>query len=417
MKMKTFVYGLALGLGGLQQPAIATDGLYVAPGVGYQSFDSDLNLEDAAFPNLGIGYRFDSPWAVELNANQTPSELETTGTDVDVTGYRLDGLYHLNSTDQWQPYLVLGVGEVEYEPDTGVETDQPQVNVGAGVARYISDNFMTRADIRALHGHDESNTDAMIQLSLGWIFGDKTPIDTDGDGVIDKKDQCPATPTGAMVNLEGCPLDSDQDGVPNGIDQCPNTAKDVKVNRKGCIPDTDKDGVTDNLDKCPKTPATVKVDSVGCPVDSDGDGIVDYLDNCADTPKGAKVDNQGCRVLLTDEVSISMNLNFKTGSAEILTSHHEQLNRVGQFLIQYPDSKAVVEGHTDSMGDASMNQALSQKRAESAVDYLVKKFNIDRARISALGKGESEPIASNSSREGRAQNRRVVAVIKATVKK
>ncbi len=416
MKLKTLASALAISLGGMMS-AIASDGLYVSPGIGYQSFDSDLDLEDAEFLNLGIGYRFNSPWALELNANQTQSELESSASDVDVNGYRLDTLYHLGEGDKWQPHLALGIGEVEYQPDTGTDSDQPQVNIGAGVTRYITDNLMTRADLRFLHGHDESNTDAIIQLSLGWIFGDKSPEDADGDGIIDKNDKCPTTPTAALVDTNGCALDSDGDGVANGIDRCPNSAKGMKVDARGCVLDSDKDGVADNIDTCKSTPATVQVDSVGCAIDSDGDGIADYLDSCVDTPKGAKVDKKGCRLQLTEEVSISMNLNFKTGSSEILPTHHDQLNQVGKFLVQYPDTKVVVEGHTDSMGDASMNKMLSQARAESATDYLAKQFKIDRARMTALGKGESEPIANNNTREGRAQNRRVVAVIKATVDK
>jgi OOP family OmpA-OmpF porin len=122
------------------------------------------------------------------------------------------------------------------------------------------------------------------------------PIDTDKDGVPDHLDKCPNTPAGVRVDASGCPVDSDGDGVADYLDKCPNTPRGVKVDANGCPVDTDKDGVPDYLDKCPNTPAGVKVDSNGCPVDSDGDGVPDYLDKCPNTPRGTKVDANGCSI-------------------------------------------------------------------------------------------------------------------------
>ncbi len=77
----------------------------------------------------------------------------------------------------------------------------------------------------------------------------------------------------------------------------------------------------------------------------------------------------------------------------------------------------VIEGHSDSTGPTAFNQKLSQERAESVRDHLVEYFNISPARIQAIGYGESRPIASNDTAEGRQENRRVVAVVSATVSK
>ncbi len=122
------------------------------------------------------------------------------------------------------------------------------------------------------------------------------PIDTDKDGVADYLDKCPNTPAGARVDANGCPLDSDRDGVADYMDKCPNTPAGAKVDAAGCPIDSDKDGVADYMDKCPNTPAGVKVDATGCPIDSDKDGVADYLDKCPNTPAGFKVDATGCPV-------------------------------------------------------------------------------------------------------------------------
>ena len=120
------------------------------------------------------------------------------------------------------------------------------------------------------------------------------PIDTDGDGVADNVDKCPDTPKGVAVDSVGCPLDTDGDNVPDYLDKCPNTPAGVQVDENGCPFDADKDGVPDYLDKCPNTPAGVQVDENGCPLDADKDGVPDYLDKCPNTPAGVQVDGNGC---------------------------------------------------------------------------------------------------------------------------
>jgi len=145
----------------------------------------------------------------------------------------------------------------------------------------------------------------------------KNPYATsDGDGVPYRKDKCPDTPAGVVVDENGCPLDLDYDGVPDYKDDCPDQAGDPKFNGcpdndgdgipdkdddcpfvaglakfKGC-PDTDEDRVQDNKDKCPDTPKGCPVDATGCPLDSDGDGIIDCEDKCP-SEMGTK-NNSGC---------------------------------------------------------------------------------------------------------------------------
>jgi OOP family OmpA-OmpF porin len=85
--------------------------------------------------------------------------------------------------------------------------------------------------------------------------------------------------------------------------------------------------------------------------------------------------------------------------------------KVGDFLKKYPDTTAVIEGHTDNVGTPEHNLDLSQRRAESVVNYLVEKFGIERSRLTAKGYGEARPVADNSTNEGKQKNRRIEAVI------
>ena len=85
--------------------------------------------------------------------------------------------------------------------------------------------------------------------------------------------------------------------------------------------------------------------------------------------------------------------------------------KVGDFLKKYPTTTAVIEGHTDNVGTPEHNMDLSQRRAESVVNYLVEKFGIDRSRLTAKGYGETRPVADNSTDEGKQKNRRIEAII------
>lgn len=173
--------------------------------------------------------------------------------------------------------------------------------------------------------------------------------------------------------------------------------------------DSDGDGVLDSRDKCPGTPAGVNVDADGCPLDSDGDGVADYKDKCPGTPAGVWVDAKGCPASVLDSGSTAWTfneINFETAKANIQPSSYGILDEIAAALVANPQLKVAVEGHTDNTGARAFNMNLSQRRAQSVVDYLVKK-GVSPDRLSAKGYGPDRPIADNNTRVGRAKNRRV----------
>ena len=170
--------------------------------------------------------------------------------------------------------------------------------------------------------------------------------------------------------------------------------------------DSDGDGVPDSRDKCPGTPRGVEVDADGCPLDSDGDGVPDYRDKCPGTPRGAKVDSDGCEI--TADVTIRTTTDhFDFDSAELKPKMMSELDAVaGKVRASKGREMLEVIGHTDSTGPEAYNQGLSERRAQAAADYLVDQ-GVSPSMITVKGMGESAPVADNSTREGRAMNRRV----------
>ncbi|AXH08953.1 flagellar motor protein MotB [Malaciobacter halophilus] len=139
-------------------------------------------------------------------------------------------------------------------------------------------------------------------------------------------------------------------------------------------------------------------------LDTDGDGVIDSKDECANTPKGDFVDEKGCS-LKTD-----LNINFAFDSSKINNSYESKIKKFAEFMKAFPSTKAKIEAHTDSIGTEKYNQKLSERRAASTVEAL-KAYKIDAKRLKWHGYGESKPLATNATKEGRAKNRRVEATI------
>ncbi len=210
--------------------------------------------------------------------------------------------------------------------------------------------------------------------------------DSDGDGVADSDDRCPGTPCGAIVDEFGCPKDTDGDGVYDGIDRCPDTPKGATVNKKGCPTDSDGDGVYDGVDRCPNTPKGVEVDKKGCPVETT-EKEEQFLD--------------------TGMISES-NILFELGKADLKPESKTVLDEIGKILVQWPGLKIEIGGHTDNQGAEDFNQKLSEDRAAAVLAYLKDNFpKINAANFTTKGYGEGKPVASNDTKEGRVQNRRV----------
>lgn len=174
--------------------------------------------------------------------------------------------------------------------------------------------------------------------------------------------------------------------------------------------DSDGDGVPDFRDWCAGTDANVSVDDRGCALDSDNDGVPDYLDQCPGTPEGVAVDDAGCP-LSGATLLVLENINFDFDSDVISSDSDAILEQAVRVLRQNGRVSVDVVGHTDSRGGDNYNQKLSERRANAVRDYLIGQ-GIDSSRLYASGEGESSPVSSNDTNEGRRKNRRVEFVVR-----
>jgi OOP family OmpA-OmpF porin len=382
---------------------------YVAAGYGINHYDPQISSRNMSFMNFGLGAKY---WMAEHVALRVDARdnmifdehlhnIETTLGVVFAFGGKSANTAPLDSDNDG----VLDPTDKCPGTPAGVKVDKdgcPLDSDKDGVPDYLDKCPGTPAGVA--------------------VDKDGCPLDSDKDGVTDNIDKCPGTPAGVKVDKDGCPLDSDKDGVPDYLDKCPGTPAGVKVDKDGCPLDSDKDGVTDNIDKCPGTPAGVAVDKDGCPLDSDKDGVPDYLDKCPGTPAGVKVDKDGCPPVVVVPAHVKaaaakrfcsqpavLAINFDSDKTDIKAKYHDELKTVGDFLSYFPNAKGSIVGHTDSTASNAHNQKLSEERAESVEKYISANFGVNPGRIATKGYGETQPIASNKTKAGRLQNRRIVA--------
>ncbi|MBY0540781.1 MAG: OmpA family protein [Campylobacterales bacterium] len=153
-----------------------------------------------------------------------------------------------------------------------------------------------------------------------------------------------------------------------------------------------------------KAPVVVAPVVAAAPKDSDADGVIDELDECPNTMAKAKVDSVGCMTL------VNLNINFDTNKSDIKDSYNSRIAEFAKMMNANPKLKATIGAHTDSVGSDAYNQKLSERRAASTVEAL-KALKVDASKIKAVGYGETKPVASNDTVEGRAENRRVEATM------
>ncbi len=327
----------------------------------------------------------------------------------------------------FDPSLGIG-GGYTWVDDVGFGT----ANALASIRFWFAENFAVNAQSTYKHSFEDGFGITHFQHSLGVVvkFGGK---DTDGDGIYDTEDECPETP--GLPEFNGCP-DTDGDGIEDRNDACPNTPGTAEFN--GC-PDSDGDGIADPQDACPNTPGLASLN--GCP-DADGDGITDAEDNCPNEagPRAnngcpwpdrdgdgvldkddqcpdvaGTVANNGCPEVTVEVIGqlneYSKTILFDLGKSTIRTESYATLQNIADIMKQYPNTSFVIEGHTDSTGSEANNQKLSDARAASVRDYLTT-IGMPGSRLSSVGYGESRPIATNATKAGRQQNRRVEISLK-----
>ncbi len=445
-------------------------------GAVYQSFSEVTDL-GSAFGGVGrVGIWLPAHFSLEGEVAIAPANTQAADIGVSVRSLYASLLYNIPVGPKSWAHLRVGGGSTKYgDPPCPsgpiVCGSSGALMAGAGVRVGVTPELFIRGDAVLSRNRSEPPTGAPVNFTnlgvsvgLSYMLGSKPIPDSDGDGILENRDRCPDTPSGAQVDRTGCPSDSDGDGVPDGVDRCANTPPGASVNASGCTQDSDGDNIADGLDRCPdtepgvlvdpngcpkdsdgdaipdgldrcsETPRGATVDALGCPGDEDGDGVLDGLDRCPRTPTGAAINSSGCPTAAAPPPSrtppaaaaprpqptgrtpaatrsrlvagVLPGVGFAPGTARLRPESYVALDSIAEILQADTTVRAEIGAHTDNAGIAAQNQHLSNLQADAVRTYLVTK-GVNFQQVQARGYGGSVPLTTDNTPRGRLANRRV----------
>jgi len=444
-KLTSFLVVLALlMLTGIAYAGEREGAYSISPFVGGYVYDDNYQplVRNRVEYGIRLGYDLTDNVATELFGSYVNAQYRGPGDhDLAAWSYRLDLLYNFMPHETWVPYLAMGGGgeTIEYRHDTdGGNATDGTFNIGGGVKYFFTDDIALRLDAR--HVFDFSyKTFNNWEYSAGvsFLFGGVKPA-----AVV------------APAPVEAPPV---TEPTPGHYKYCVTLHVEFDIDRAVIRPEYRDEiaRVGDFMKKYPSTTAVIEghTDNVGSynhNMDLSqrrAESVVNYLvdnfgiDRSRLTAKGygftkpvadnatneGKQKNRRIEAIIDcafdvqkitppERLCMSLVMDFDTGSAAIKPEYKGEIAKVADYMKAYPTTTAVIEGHTDNVGDPADNMKLSQKRAEAVVNYLVDNFGIDRSRLSAKGYGDTRRISYNNTSEGRAQNRRINAVIDCVTK-
>lgn len=339
--MRKISVTVAIALAASTEPGVAQieaheSAFRLTPLVNAVQADDDRLVDDDAGFTLAAGIEPLPNWHLELNLFRARLD-GPEGDALDLSAAGINALRVFRRSTRVAPYALVGIGSQRKERPAGRSSTDAYADLGVGLLvalRRSPDSgraLALRVDLRARHDDADQGgrLDRLLGVGLQYTFGRAAAVTA----------RQPETATA----LPAPPSDSR---------------------------DADGDGVVDGRDRCAATPRGATVGADGCVIDSDADGVADAADACPSTPPGTRIDVRGCE--LRQEIRLP-GVTFEHDSDRLLPEAFAALDEAAATLEKNADLRIEVAGYTDSTGPAAYNQALSQRRAEAVRRYLLER--------------------------------------------
>lgn len=409
-----YLAGLILAMTTVASAGNKADTFSVSPVIGGISYEGYQHLETAPLFGARAGYNFTKALGIEALFDFSRTEGTHSNTTLDFYRYGGELLYHFLPDNKFVPYLAAGYAGMNLKGNNPYpETSKTKgvLDYGLGFKYFVTEDIAWRADIRGLmYYYAKEDQYAFVYTTGVYIpFG--------GTPAVSKLADPPPLPEPVAKPVVAAPppaplatLSASPDSITKGqnstltwtsqnatsCDIFPDIASVQTQGSTAVTPDNNTiyTLICKGEGGTAKSTTTVQVTAPPLPLPPPPPPVV---------PKRSVAAERFC-----NKPALLM-VNFDVNKYNIKPQYYAELKTVGDFLTEYPTSHGEIVGHTDSSYTRKYNQKLSERRANSVKEYLIKTFGIAPERLSSRGYGLDMPIATNKTKAGRAKNRRIVA--------
>lgn len=394
----------------------------ISPVIGGYTYDERQDLETTPVYGLRAGYNFTKRFGIEALFDYANTELDNGGKG-DVSMYRYGGelLYHMWPDNKLVPYLAAGYAGINFDGGGINNKTRGAFDYGLGAKYFLNDSFALRADVRhILYSYSKTYNNIEYTLGAHIPFGGTTPaVQPVAQPVIpppapqpEPAKVVPPPPAAPTANLSVSPVTIVKSNdaaatlswTSSNADKCFIQPEIGQVAPQGSRPITPAED----------TAYTLTCSGPGGEATSRANIGVTLPPPPAPAPAPApapvveSAQKAAAAQRFCDKPAV-LAVEFDTNKADIKPKYKADLEKLAEFLKEFPNAKGEISGHTDNVGGKEFNLKLSQRRADSVKNYMEKELGIASERISAKGFGFSKPVASNKTKEGKAKNRRIEA--------
>lgn len=401
--------GLMLSMATLASAGNKGGAFSISPMVGGVTFEHNQHLETAPLFAGRAGYNFTSRIGIEALFDYARTQAKVSRKDVDFYRYGGELLYHLWPDNKFVPYLAAGYAGMSLKGDEQYPAKtKGVVDYGLGFKYFVTEDVAWRADVRGLmysFSHKERNA---IEYTTGvYIYlGGAPAVSKLADPPPPPPPVAKAPPAAPLATLTASPATVDKGQTATLSWTSQNATECEIVPAVGAVKTQGTTTVT------PDSNTTYKLNCKGEGGSAESTAAVAVTAPAPPPPppvvEAAQPKASAAAVRFCNKPAILM-INFDVDKHNIKPQYHNELKTVGDFLKEFPASHGEISGHTDSTHTKAYNQKLSERRANSVKEYIIKNFGIAPERLTSKGYGLEKPIATNKTKEGKAKNRRIEA--------